>query len=342
MCVKVLSKYLAVILCIYCSCVNKIPVKGEFELINYIKKSYGLSAIGDDCAVLPKDDKTDMVITADMLVEDIDFRLEWTTPEFLGHKALAVSLSDIAAMGAEPKWAMITIGVPEKLWESDFIKRFYEGWTELAIEFDVQLIGGDISRSPDKFFVDSIVGGEVPKGNAVLRSGANAGDAIFVSGRLGGAAGGLRLLEKTDDRGASEDWKQRLMERQLRPTPRIELGKYLRESSVASAMIDVSDGLSSDIHHICEESAVGAELDASLLPIDEDLKTFLDPDELLPLALNGGEDFGLLFTVPAEKISLLKNDDVSRIGTITQNTGVVELRDGERTIALQPSGYRHF
>jgi thiamine-monophosphate kinase len=317
-------------------------VKSEFEFIHYIKKSFGLNAIGDDCAVLPKDEKTDMVITADMLVEDIDFRLEWTTPEFLGHKALAVSLSDIAAMGAEPKWALITLGVPEGLWETDFVKRFYEGWTELSARFDVELVGGDISRSPDKFVVDSIVGGEVPRGTAILRSEARPGEGIFVSGRLGGSAGGLHLLEKTGEHRFAEDWKQRLIDRQLRPLPRIELGTHLREFGLSSSMIDLSDGLSSDVYHICEESGVGAELDASLLPIDEDLKNLFNTEEILGVAINGGEDFELLFSVPDEKISLLKNTDVYRIGTVTENIGVVELKDGEKTVVLQPSGYRHF
>jgi thiamine-monophosphate kinase len=317
-------------------------VKGEFDFIYYIKKSFGLRAVGDDCAILPKDDLFDLVVTADLLVEDVDFRLDWTNPEYLGHKALAVSLSDVAAMGAEPVWSMLTIGVPEKLWESDFVKRFYEGWTELANEFGVELVGGDISRSPDKFVVDSIAGGQVPKGKAILRSGAKPGDAIFVSGSLGGAAGGLRLLESGTDRGDKESPLQHLIDRQLRPTPRVELGKWLLKHDIASAMIDLSDGLSSDIHHICEMSNVGAELDASLLPVDENLQNIFGADEALALALNGGEDFELLFTVSKEKISPLENADVSHIGTVIENTGIVQLRDGDQTVELQPSGYRHF
>ena len=316
---------------------------GEFDFIRYIKKSFRLKAIGDDCAILPKDEGSDLIVTADLLVEDVDFRLEWASPEDLGHKALSVSLSDIAAMGGTPVWAMLTIGVPGKLWETDFVKRFYEDWNDLAAEFGVELVGGDISRSPDRFVVDSIVGGEVPKGKAILRSGARPGDAIFVSGSLGGAAGGLKLLN-SDARlsDAKEDWQRRLLARQLRPTPRIELGKWLLANSIASAMIDLSDGLSSDLRHICDASGVGADLDASLLPIDEDLKYLAGSDEILTLALNGGEDFELLFTVAEEKIFLLENRDVSRIGTVTENVSVVRLSDGERTVDLQPSGYRHF
>ena len=317
-------------------------MKSEFDLIYYIKKSYGLTAIGDDCAVLPKSSDLDLLITADLLVEDIDFRLEWTEAEWLGHKALAVSLSDIAAMGGRPLWAMLSIGVPEKLWETDFVKRFYDGWTKLADRFAVELVGGDISRSPDRFVVDSIAAGEVKKGAAVLRSGAKPGDAIFVSGRLGRAAGGLRVLERPAERGSDASGEEKLIDRQLRPTPGVELGLELCERQIASAMIDLSDGLSSDLHHICEMSGVGAEIDAALLPIDENLKNIFDEDEQLALALNGGEDFELLFTVPQEKISLLENADVSRIGTINENVGVMQLSDGERLVDLHPSGYRHF
>ena len=129
-------------------------MKDEFDFIHYIKKSFGLRAIGDDCAVLPKSDDSDLLVTADLMVEDIDFHLDRTRPEDLGHKALAISLSDIAAMGGEPVWAMLTVGIPEKLWETDFVKRFYEGWNGLAAHFGVELVGGDISRSPERFLVD--------------------------------------------------------------------------------------------------------------------------------------------------------------------------------------------
>ena len=139
----------------------------EFQFIENIKSRYSLDKIGDDCAVLPKDADTDLLLTADMLVEDIDFRLDWTTPEFLGHKALAVSLSDIAAMGGTPRWAMLSIAIAENLWKTDFLERFYAGWHMLADEFDVELVGGDVSRSPDKLVIDSIVGGEVTRGTGI-------------------------------------------------------------------------------------------------------------------------------------------------------------------------------
>jgi thiamine-monophosphate kinase len=177
----------------------------EFEFIEKLKNKFptfrnpqssSLVGIGDDCAVLPKDSKTDLVITADLLVEDIDFRLSWSKPEFIGHKALAVSLSDVAAMGAKPAWAMLSIGVPASIWKTDFVEKFYDGWFRLAEKFQVELIGGDVSKTPDKIVIDSIVAGGVKKNKAILRSGAKVGDLIFVTGNLGGAAAGLKLLEE--------------------------------------------------------------------------------------------------------------------------------------------------
>src|SRR5215218_1536486 len=129
-------------------------MKSEFELIDHIRKKLGAERIGDDCAVLPKDENTDQLITADLLVEDIDFRLVWCSPGQLGQKALAVSLSDIAAMGGTPKWAMTTIGVPQDIWESGFLDAFYDGWGQMAQKFDVELVGGDVSRTPDKVVID--------------------------------------------------------------------------------------------------------------------------------------------------------------------------------------------
>lgn len=318
-------------------------MRSEIDFIQNIKKSFGLDRIGDDCAVLPKDERTDMLLTADLLVEDIDFRLEWTTPELLGHKTLAVSLSDIAAMGGEPKWAMLSVAVPEHLWRTDFLDRFYEGWSALAAVFDVELVGGDVSRSPERFVVDSIVCGQAAKGRAILRSGAKPGDAVFVSGALGGAAGGLRLLNDGVRFENAEDWQRELIERQLSPKPRIAVGKFLLESDLASAMIDLSDGLSSDLHQICFASGVGAELDAGSLPFDKNLDRITDTfHESLDLPLNGGEDFELLFTVPQDKVSSVENAGFFRVGTIIAKPGIVEIIDGEKVAALPPCGHRHF
>ncbi|HEX6125421.1 MAG TPA: thiamine-phosphate kinase [Pyrinomonadaceae bacterium] len=315
-------------------------MRSEFEFIRNIKDKYGLNRIGDDCAVVPKDAKTDMVVTADMLVEDIDFRLEWTTPELLGAKALAVSLSDIAAMGATPKWAMLTIGCPTSLWTSEFLDKFYEGWITLARHHDVELIGGDISRTPDKFVIDSIVAGEVPKGKAVLRSGASPGDSIFVTGSLGGAAGGLILLESGFRYAKVGPRRKELITRQLRPTPRVEAGKYLLRRNLATSMIDISDGLGADLHHLCDASGVGARLEVDAVPFDENLSA------LVPAGARsadfGGEDFELLFTSPRKKLSHAKLPPITRIGEITANAGIIEIVAEDLSGFLPRAGYRHF
>lgn len=315
-------------------------MRSEFEFIRNIKKKYGLKQVGDDCAVLPKDAKTDLVITADMLVEDIDFRLEWTTAELLGVKALAVSLSDIAAMGATPKWAMLTIGIPRQVWNTDFIDKFYEGWMTLAQHHDVELVGGDVSRTPGKVVIDSIVTGEVPKGKAVMRSGANPGDSIFVTGSLGGAAGGLILLESGFRYGKAGKKQKDLIARQLRPTARVETGKYLMKRDLASSMIDISDGLGADLHHLCNASGVGARIELKAIPFDENLTVIASSGD--PSAGFGGEDFELLFTSRRKKLSSAKLPPMTRIGEITTNVGIVEVVRGNVSGLLAPAGYQHF
>ncbi|MEP6788033.1 MAG: thiamine-phosphate kinase [Acidobacteriota bacterium] len=315
----------------------------EFEFIDNIKSRYGLGKIGDDCAVLPKDAETDLLLTADMLVEDIDFRLEWSMPEFLGHKALAVSLSDIAAVGGTPKWAMLSIAVAENLWKTDFLDRFYDGWFALANKYGVELVGGDISRSPEKLVIDSIVGGEVTKGHAILRSTAKPRDAIYVSGTLGGAAGGLRLLEEGSHYVENTDNSiKNLLLKQLEPQPQLELANILQIRNISSAMLDVSDGLSSDLVHLCNQSNVGAKIYAEKLPINPDLTFHFPSDRSLQLAIDGGEDFELLFSVGEKNISLLDSLDVTQIGEVTANAGVIELIDHKKTTILEPKGYRHF
>ncbi|MEO7660462.1 MAG: thiamine-phosphate kinase, partial [Pyrinomonadaceae bacterium] len=302
-----------------------------------------LDKIGDDCAVLPKDNKTDFLITSDMLVEDIDFRLEWTTPEFLGHKALAVSLSDIAAMGGNPMWSMLSIGLPKEIWETDFIDRFYAGWFDLADQYRVALVGGDVSRSTDKLVIDSTVGGEVAHGKAIMRSTAKAGDAIFVTGKLGGAAGGLKLLENGFRYSLAKREKYNdLLLKQLKPHPQLLTGKLLGLDDIASTMIDLSDGLSSDLHHLCRQSTTGAKIEAGAVPIHPDLCHFYGADDCLAMAVNGGEDFELLFTVEEKNISRLETLDVTRIGMMTANIGTIEITDAGKTTVLPPIGYRHF
>lgn len=335
-------------------------MQSEFDFIQRIKnrqpafknrKSRARFGIGDDCAVIPKDAATDLVITTDLLVEEIDFCLDWTCAEFVGHKALAVSLSDVAAMGAKPVWAMLSIGVPARVWKTDFVERFYDGWFALAETHNVELVGGDVSRTPDKIVIDSIVAGEVKKGDAVLRSRARVADLIFVTGSLGGAFAALKLLGSGERFGKSsfED----LLLRQLKPHAQTEIGRALGEKNLSSAMIDLSDGLSSDLAHLCRASKVGAKIYADKIPFDEDFRKLSQNkkyknlfSQKLDFALNGGEDFELLFAVnPKKKIRLdneLKNHKFSYIGEITANVEMIELSDSEKSKILEPKGFRHF
>jgi thiamine-monophosphate kinase len=323
-------------------------MKSEFEFIETIRRRYSLSKIGDDCAVMPKDSKTDLVMTTDLLVEDIDFRLDWTTPEFLGHKTLAVSLSDVAAMGAKPVWAMLSIGVPLKIWKTDFVEKFYDGYYRLTKKFFVEIVGGDISKTPDKIVIDSIVAGEVKRGKAVLRSTARRGDLIYVTGSLGGATAGLTLLEngvRYDD--GAKIWQRNLLLKQLSPFPQIHAAQDLNEKNMATAMIDLSDGLSSDLAHLCRASKVGAKIFADKLPLHKNLRAIGKSfDKKLDYALNGGEDFELLFTVNSKKKfqfkNELKNHNFSHIGEVTANAGMIELILNEKSLVLEPKGFRHF
>jgi len=320
-------------------------MKTEFGLIEQLRRRSATSKIGDDCAVVPKDAKTDLVLTTDLLIEDIDFRREWMIPEFLGHKALTVSLSDVAAMGAQPVWAMLSIGIPENIWKTDFVEKFYEGWFALAKKFNIELIGGDISKTPDKIVIDSIVAGEVKKGEAILRSGAKVGDLIFVTGEVGAAAAGLKLLE-SGERFDKQNYKTALL-RQLQPNPQTEIGRLIGRKKLATAMIDLSDGLSSDLWHLCRESSIGAKIYADKIPFYEKSNSLTESfNEKMRFALDGGEDFELLFTVnPKKKKRLeneLKNYRISHIGETTANVEMMEVIAGEDSSFFEPRGFRHF
>ncbi|MBV6495889.1 MAG: Thiamine-monophosphate kinase [Pyrinomonadaceae bacterium] len=309
-------------------------MRGEFDFINYIKERHKLKAIGDDCSVIPTDGLTDQLFTVDLLIENVDFRLDWTTPSFLGHKALAVSLSDVAAMGGTPKFALLSLGLPDSLWKTSFLDEFYEGWHSLAGTYGVELAGGDISKAGE-LVIDSFVIGEVPRGKALLRSGAKPGDLIFVTGELGGASLGLSLLENGMRPGDElADFHRDAILRQLKPTPQVAIGKSLLENQLATSAIDLSDGISSDLFHICQASNVGAILDASNLPIAK--------EATLEMALNGGEDFELLFTVPPERRLNAQQLGCTEVGKIADNSDGIRVQIDSETRPLVPRGFEHF
>src|SRR5215813_15055462 len=315
-----------------------------------------LVGIGDDAAVFRESEGRNTLISTDLLIEDIDFHRDTTTPPYLGYKALAVSLSDIAAMGARPRWSLLSLGIPNDLWNSDFLDDFYAGFFTLADRYDVSLVGGDLSRTPEKVVIDSTVLGHCASGRAVRRSGAQPGDQISVTGSLGASAAGMRLLELgarvhqksgSIDEAEAQTIKQLLL-RHLRPEPRVGWGLVLGDEALPTSMIDISDGLSSDLHHLCEESDSGAVVDAASIPIDPIVteicgRRALDP---LLLALHGGEDFELLFTVSAANVARLPRRvdgvPVTRIGEIRRPSEGVCLAEGARVWALEAHGWQHF
>ena len=333
-------------------------MKDEFDFIRALRDraaaSSSVTGIGDDAAVVRTASGKETVITTDLLIEDVDFRRTTIPPYLLGHKALAVSLSDIAAMGSRPRWSLISIGVPADVWQTDFVDRLYSGLFELAGRYDVQLIGGDTSRTEEKIVIDSIVLGECAAGHAIKRSGAKPGDQIFVTGSLGAAAAGLRLVERgahlAEQNLADEDSHKldHVLLRHLRPEPRVGWGIVLGEERLATSMIDVSDGLSSDLNHLCEASGGGALIESSLLPIDSQVtelcgRRALDP---LQLALHGGEDFELLFTVKPDDVARLPRrvdgTGITRIGEVRSKNDGVKISEGSRIWELNPGGWKHF
>lgn len=331
-----------------------------------------LTGIGDDAAVIRQSADRDLVITTDLLLEEIDFHHRSAPPRLLGHKSLAVSLSDIAAMGARPICSLVSLGLTESVWATDFKAEFFSGYLALADRYGVALVGGDVSKSEARTVIDSIVVGEVNARRATLRSTARPGDQIFVTGTLGGAAAGLKLLElgarvtqaAEGERGTSptvregsdsgsghsseEDAIQTLLLRQLRPQARVGWGIVLGEDHFATSMIDISDGLSSDLAHLCRESGVGAMIQSEAIPVDQNViqlcgRRALDP---LALALHGGEDFELLFTVAPKDLDRLPRrvdgTTISHIGEVTSESGTIRIREKNRQWELKPQGFQHF
>jgi thiamine-monophosphate kinase len=311
-----------------------------------------LLGIGDDAAILNQTAGRELLITTDLLVEDIDFKLEYIPPAWLGHKALAISLSDIAAMGGVPRFSLLTLAIPRPISNfkfqnsEDFWNEFLDGYFALAEKHQVALVGGDISGMPERLAIDSVVLGHCASGQSIRRSGARAGDAIFVTGELGAAALGLRLLlagERVNE--SVSDWRQQALRAHLRPEPRVAFGQQL--GGLASAMLDASDGLSQDLSHLCEASRVSAVLDAETIPIAACAQS--QPD-VLQLALAGGEDFELLFTAaPAHETALQQlaassNLVLTRIGEIIapRQESTLWLHQSGKTTPLAAIGFDHF
>jgi thiamine-monophosphate kinase len=294
-----------------------------------------LTGMGDDCAVLRPLAGRDSLVTTDFTLEGIHFRRDWHPPESVGHRCLARGLSDIAAMGGEPVAVFLSLALPRNLRQA-WVDRFARSLISLADMHGAPVAGGDTAESPDGILADIIVVGSVPKGKAILRSGAKAGDRIYVSGELGGSAAAVVRMR------SGGKVKPRDYVRHFYPEPRIDLGRVLREKNLASAMIDTSDGLSTDLAHICEESGVGAEIDSSLIPRAHVGKPAREVD--LDLASHGGEDYELLFTASQEKWipRHIAGVDITQIGRITRTRGIFVRNSKGVGYEMHPRGWEHF
>lgn len=324
---------------------------GEFGIIDYFKKNIKASfdeilvGIGDDTAVIKQSSNSNkeklLLFTTDMLVEDVHFYRQRITPFQLGWKAMAVNISDIAAMGGMPKFALSSIGLPANI-PFDFVKEMIAGIREIGDKFGIELVGGDTNAS-SKIIINISMLGEVEREDLCLRSTANVGNKIFVTGNLGDSAAGLLCLQQSGHDtgsiyGCSGEWSS-LINRHLMPYPRVNEARLI--CNKVSSMIDISDGLSTEIYHICKASNVGANIYLEHIPISKeakDLSARLNKDPL-NLALYGGEDYELLFTSSCN--DMLPN--AIHIGEITEVAQGLWLINGNgEKRELKPKGFEHF
>lgn len=324
----------------------------EFELISRLlagtarQREDVVLGPGDDAAVLQVPDGQQLVTSTDTLVEGVHF-LPGTAAHDIGWKALAVNLSDLAAMGASPAWALLSLTMPRA--DSSFIDGFAAGFNALASRYKLCLVGGDTTSGA--LTVGVTVMGLIPTGKAIVRSAAQVGDAIMVTGTLGAGMAGLHCLDPSfpdADRllSAPGDARERIIERYLRPVPRVETGRHLRDG--ANACIDLSDGLLADLGHLCSTSGVAAEIEAARLPRSPALVELFGEATSIEYALGGGDDYELCFTVPERKADALAADlvraghEVTRIGRVVEGEGVRVLDEGGHTITPRWTGWEHF
>ncbi len=360
---------------------NKLADLGEFGFISRIaaasKNGVGVvTGIGDDAAVTALTPGMQLLTSTDMLLEDVHFRRSWHDPYHLGRKSLAVNISDLAAMGAIPRWALLCLAIPADL-PLDFLDEFTRGFLEMSAEHGVSLIGGDTCASRTGFTVSVTIMGEQLPERIVRRSAARVGDDIWVTGTLGDAALGLRMLEggavaaadtppppglpleggvvRTSppfqgERQGGDGASDFLLSRLLNPTPRTAVGIALAESGLLHAMIDISDGLLSDFGHIAELSGLGGIIRVDDLPLSDAFRVTVQSENPFPchLALSGGEDYELCFTAPSEcreKIKdIVKNCGVqgTPVGIVTSSKTVAVVQRDGRPYNIQQPGFNHF
>lgn len=335
----------------------------ESEIISRIKaradasrKNDLLIGIGDDAAVVRNSAASNLIMCSDLVVEGVHFRRDWSDPFSIGYKALAATISDVAAMGGVPRFALVSLALPRET-AADFIDDLIEGLFSIADAYDVAIVGGDTSSSPGPLFIDTVLAGECEDGRAVTRGGAKEDDLIFVTGSLGASEVGLKLLEQQrasyrDDRSDGEkrfeEERAEAVSHHTRPEPRVAFGAAIGRAGFASAMIDISDGLSTDLKNLTTASNCGAVINSGSIPVAGCVKLLardigaLDP---LSIALKSGEEYELLFTTPQKNRSEIKalsaqlGVPISEIGKIIKEQRL--LIDNGKLAELAIAGWEH-
>lgn len=329
---------------------------GEFGLIDHLTKNIQLQhkstikGIGDDAAVLDYSDKQ-VVVTSDLLLEGIHFDLMYSPLKHLGYKAVVVNISDILAMNCTPKQIIVSIGFSGKF-SLEYIDELYDGIKLACQKYNIDFVGGDTTSSLTGMTISATAIGEGEKDHIVYRNGADKNDIICVTGDLGGAYMGLQLLEREKEVFRSKPGSQPdlsgydyILERQLKPEARTDIVKFLREKGIRpTSMMDISDGLASELLHISHNSKLGCKIFQDKIPIDENTATMAEEFDMEPTsaALNGGDDYELLFTVPTEDYEKIKEEEtISMIGHMTdKDSGCYMISTSEHEIQLQAQGWQ--
>ena len=337
----------------------RLSTLGEFQLIQSIPRQLTTQGFrptvgtGDDAAIVSSNPKQHVVISTDLLVEGIHFTRKTATLYDIGYKAAAVNLSDIAAMGGSPTGIFVTMAFPPSLTNQDW-QEFYRGLAAPCQSHKVRLLGGDTSSSPTSLFIAITITGQISPQHILTRQRAKVGNLIYVSGTLGDSAAGFAHLKKykrPPKFSALSKTHLHLVQRHLHPIPRISLGKLLASQPYASAAMDLSDGLSGDLNHLCQQSGVGALIYTADIPMSQQMQRYARRIRVNPLewSLHGGEDYELLFTIPAkwqhqlEKAANKRRMPISKIGIIQPNRFGIRIEDDDQNQkVLSPRSYEHF
>ncbi len=334
---------------------------GEFGLIKKLTKNITLDkervivGVGDDVAVVKTEAEKYLLLTCDILIEGTHFTKETITPYQLGKKVVAINVSDIAAKGGIPKQALISIGLPKGT-KVVYVEQIYRGIKEQSKKFNIDIVGGNTALSKDKIFIDLFLVGEIKPDLLLLRSGAKPGDKILVTGNLGNSSAGLKIIEnhdlKPEDIKFEKKYKIKLKQAHLSPNPRLLEGRIIAKNNLANSMMDISDGLSSDLAKICEASNVGAIIWEEKIPVSKETLAFAKSIGKSPFnfALHGGEDYELLFTTPKESVEIIikkiqreTKTKVTEIGEIKDRKfGIKIVKTNGGMTPLNTYGWNHF